>query len=39
MTLRNTIRWYRVWLNKEGMQVVCLAEIEEYTKDMSNENR
>ncbi len=32
------IAWQKAWLNKEDMQVACLAEIEEYTKDMSNEN-
>jgi CDP-glucose 4,6-dehydratase len=38
-TLEKIIIWHQAWLNKEGIQAVCLAEIEEYTKDMSNENR
>ena len=38
-TLEKIIAWQKAWLNKEDMQVACLAEIEEYTKDMSNENR
>ena len=38
-TLEKIIAWQKAWLNKEDMQVACLAEIEEYTKEMSNENR
>ncbi len=38
-TLERIIDWHRAWLNKENMQAVCLAEIEEYTRDMNNENR
>jgi len=33
-TLEKIIGWHRAWLDKEDMQVVCLAEIEEYTRDM-----
>ncbi len=34
-TLENIISWHRAWLDKEDMQAVCLAEIEEYTRDMN----
>jgi CDP-glucose 4,6-dehydratase len=37
-TLDHIVAWHRAWLNKEDMQVLCLAEIKEYTKDMNNEN-
>jgi len=37
-TLDKIISWHKAWLNKEDMQAACLAEIEEYTKDMNNEN-
>ena len=38
-TLEKIINWHRSWLNGEDMQAVCLIEIEEYSKDMNNENR
>jgi CDP-glucose 4,6-dehydratase len=34
-TLEKIIGWHRAWLDKEDMQAVCLAEIEEYTRDMN----
>ena len=34
-TLEKIISWHRAWLNKEDMQAICLAEIEEYTRDMN----
>ena len=34
-TLEKIVHWHQAWLNKEDMQVVCLAEIKEYTKDMN----
>ncbi len=37
-TIDKIIDWHKAWLNKEDMQAACLAEIEEYTKDMNNEN-
>jgi CDP-glucose 4,6-dehydratase len=37
-TLEKIIAWHKAWLDKENMQTICLAEIEEYTKDMNNEN-
>ena len=37
-TLEKIINWHQAWLNKEDIQAVCLTEIEEYTKDMNNEN-
>lgn len=36
--LENIVSWHLAWLNKEDMQAVCLAGIEEYMKDMDNEN-
>jgi CDP-glucose 4,6-dehydratase len=38
-TLEKIIDWHKAWLDKEDMQAACLTEIEEYTKDMNNENR
>jgi CDP-glucose 4,6-dehydratase len=32
--LEKIIVWHKAWLNKEDIQVICLAEIEEYTRDM-----
>jgi len=37
-TLEKIINWHQAWFNKEDMQAICLAEIEEYTRDMNNEN-
>jgi len=37
-TLEKIVYWHKAWLNKEDMQAACLSEIEEYTKDMNNEN-
>ena len=34
-TLDKIIDWHKNWLNKEDVQVICLAEIEEYTRDMN----
>jgi CDP-glucose 4,6-dehydratase len=34
-TLEKIIEWHKAWLNKEDMQTICLAEIEEYTRNMS----
>jgi len=34
-TLEKIIAWHQAWLNKENMQAACLAEIEEYTRDMN----
>jgi len=34
-TLDKIIDWHKNWLKKEDMQVICLAEIEEYTRDMN----
>jgi len=33
-TLEKIINWHKAWMNKEDMQAVCLAEIEEYMRDM-----
>ena len=37
-TLDKIIAWHRSWLSQEDMQAVSLAEIEEYMRDMNNEN-
>jgi CDP-glucose 4,6-dehydratase len=34
-TLEKIIVWHQAWFNKEDMQAACLAEIEEYTRDMN----
>jgi CDP-glucose 4,6-dehydratase len=34
-TLERIINWHQAWLNKENMQDICLAEIEEYTRGMN----
>jgi CDP-glucose 4,6-dehydratase len=36
--LDKIINWHKSWLNKEDMQAVSFTEIEEYMKDMNNEN-
>lgn len=36
--LGRIIQWHQAWLNKEEMQIKCLNEINEYMRDMSNEN-
>jgi CDP-glucose 4,6-dehydratase len=35
-TLKKIILWHKNWKNKENMQVLCLAEIKQYMKDMSD---
>ncbi len=37
-TLERIIQWHQSWLNKEDMQGICLNEINEYMRDMNNEN-
>jgi len=37
-TLKKIILWHNAWKNKEDMHTICIAEIEEYMKDMNNEN-
>jgi len=37
-TLERIIQWHQSWLNKENMQPICLNEINEYMRDMNNEN-
>jgi CDP-glucose 4,6-dehydratase len=34
-TLERIINWHRAWKNQEDVQLLCLTEIEEYTKDMT----
>jgi len=38
IALERIIYWHKAWKNKEDMQLLCLKEIEEYMKDMRNEN-
>ena len=35
-TLGKIINWHKDWLNNKDMQAVCLLEIKEYMRDMSN---
>jgi CDP-glucose 4,6-dehydratase len=37
-TLEKIINWHQAWVNKEDMQIICLSEIKEYTRNMNNEN-
>jgi CDP-glucose 4,6-dehydratase len=37
-TLQRIINWQQAWLSGKNMQVVCLQEINEYTRDMNYEN-
>ena len=37
-TLERIIQWHQSWLNQEEMQPICLNEINEYMRDMNNEN-
>jgi len=34
-TLEKIVIWHKAWLDKKDMQVVCLAEIKEYMRDMN----
>ena len=34
-TLNKIVLWHNAWKNDEDMQAICLAEIEEYMKDMN----
>ena len=36
--LEKIVIWHQAWINKDDMQAVCLTEIEEYMRDMNNEN-
>ena len=37
-TLGKIINWHKAWKNQEDMSAVCISEINEYMKDMENEN-
>lgn len=37
-TLKRIVEWHQAWLNKEDMQAKCLQEINDYMRDMNNEN-
>ena len=37
-TLAKIVHWHQAWLNQEDMQALCLQEINEYMRDMNNEN-
>ena len=36
--LEKIIDWHKAYLNQEDMQAICLEEIEDYMKNMNNEN-
>jgi CDP-glucose 4,6-dehydratase len=33
-TLGKIVEWHKAWTNKEDIRLICLKEIQEYTKDM-----
>jgi CDP-glucose 4,6-dehydratase len=33
--LEKIIIWHQAWINKENIQAICLAEVEEYMRDMN----
>lgn len=35
MTLRNIVRWHKLWLGGADMRKVCVNEIDNFTKDMN----
>jgi CDP-glucose 4,6-dehydratase len=37
-SLEKIIFWHQSWLSNEDMQAICLEEIENYMRDMNNEN-
>jgi len=37
-SLDRIVAWHQAWLKKKDMQALCLAEIEEYIRDMHSEN-
>ena len=37
-TLEKIVKWHQAWLNQEDMQALCLQEINDYMRDMNNEN-
>jgi len=37
-TLEKIVKWHLAWLNQEDMQALCLQEINDYMRDMNNEN-
>ena len=37
-TLEKIVEWQRCWLSEEDMQSICLNEINEYMRNMNNEN-
>ena len=37
-TLERIIAWHKAWLSQEDMQTISFKEIEEYMRDMKNEN-
>jgi len=36
--LEKIISWQQAWISKKDMQIVCLAEIDDYMRDMKNAN-
>ncbi len=37
-TLTRIIKWHKAWLNKEDMQAICLDEIQDYMREISDKN-
>ncbi len=37
-TLERIIQWHQAWLSKDNMQDICLNEINDYMRDVNNEN-
>jgi len=38
LTLEKIVKWHQAWLDQEDMQALCLQEINDYMRDMNNEN-
>ncbi len=38
-TLDKSIQWHQAWINKKDIHTICMREIEEYMRDMDNENK
>jgi CDP-glucose 4,6-dehydratase len=36
-TLAKIVHWHQAWLNQEDIKAICLQEINDYMRDMSNE--
>jgi len=38
LTLEKIVKWHQAWLKQEDIQALCLQEINDYIRDMTNEN-